>query len=247
MTVVGPDGRLGCANHRERDTCGNRRTLLRDRILARVLEGLKHRLLAPGLVETFVAEYIAQVNLANRGAESRRSQMQTELGRVERQIRTMVRTIADTGGSRTLVEELRDLEQRQDDLTRDIAATGTPESLPALHPNLAKVYREKVERLEQALRDPAVSAATVEALRSLIDAIVVHPGERRGEVRLELRGDLAAFLHLDDNDPAASHRAAMNAKTAVSLGKNGGSGGMMGSLVAGTGNHRQLTPVMVLC
>ena len=48
-----------------------------------------------------------------------------------------------------------------------------------------------------------MSAAAVEALRSLIDAIVVHPGERRGEVRVELRGDLAAFLHLPDEDPAS--------------------------------------------
>ena len=166
---------------------------------------------------------------------SRRSLTQTELARVERQIRTMVRTIAETGGSRALVEELRGLEQRQDDLTREIAATGTPEPLPALHPNLARVYREKVERLEQALRDPAVSAAAVEALRSLIDAIFVHPGERRGEVRLELRGDLAAFLRLEDGDPSASPAGDTNNKTAVSFGRNGGSGGVMGTLVAGTG------------
>ena len=44
----------------ERGTCTNRRTVLRDRILARVLAGLKHRLLAPELVATFVAEYIAE-------------------------------------------------------------------------------------------------------------------------------------------------------------------------------------------
>jgi site-specific DNA recombinase len=89
MTVVGEHGRLGCANHRERDTCDNRRTVLRDRILARVLTGLKHRLLAPELVEAFVAEYIAAVNLANRNATSRRSQLQTELARVERQMKMM--------------------------------------------------------------------------------------------------------------------------------------------------------------
>jgi DNA invertase Pin-like site-specific DNA recombinase len=39
MTVVGEHGRLGCANHRERDTCTNRRTVLRDQILARVFVG----------------------------------------------------------------------------------------------------------------------------------------------------------------------------------------------------------------
>ena len=102
------------------------------------------------------------------------------------------------------MEELRALERRQDQLREEIVAAGTPEVLPALHPNLAQVYRQKVERLEEALHDPVVSAAAVEALRSLIDAIVVHPGERRGEVRVELRGDLAAFLHLQDEDPASA-------------------------------------------
>jgi hypothetical protein len=76
MTVVGADGRLGCANHRERGTCAKGRTLLRDRILARVLDGLKHRLLAPELIEVFVAEYIAEVNLTNWTAVSRRAQLQ---------------------------------------------------------------------------------------------------------------------------------------------------------------------------
>ena len=240
MTVVGEHGRLGCANHRERDTCTNRRTVLRDRIVARVLAGLKHRLLAPELVATFVAEYIAEVNLANWNATSRRSQLQTDLARVDRQIKTMVQTIADTGGSRSLVEELRTLEHRQDGLRAEIAAAGTPEPLPALHPNLAQVYRQKVERLEQALHDPSVSAAAVEALRSLVDAIVVYPGERRGEVTLELRGDLAAFLHLADDGPAASILPPADAKTAVARAGNGGSVGMMGSLVAGARNHLDL-------
>jgi hypothetical protein len=144
----------------------------------------------------------------------------------------MVDTIADTGGSRALVEELRALERKQDQLREEIVAAGTPEVLPALHPNLAQVYRQKVERLEEALQDPVVSAAAVEALRSLIDAIVVHPGERRGEVRVELRGDLAAFLHLQDEEPASEP----SAPTAEGTG-NGGSGRMMGSLVAGARNH----------
>ena len=113
MTVVGEHGRLGCANHRERDTCTNRRTVLRDQILARVFAGLKDRLLAPELVETFVAEYVAEVNLADRNATSRRSKLETELGRVDRRIRAMVQTIGDTGGSRAPVEELRALEHRQ--------------------------------------------------------------------------------------------------------------------------------------
>ena len=49
------------------------------------IRGLKDRLLAPELVETFVAEYIAEANLANRNALSRRSKLQTDLARVDRQ------------------------------------------------------------------------------------------------------------------------------------------------------------------
>ena len=58
MTVIGADGRLGCANRRERGTCTNPRSVLRDRLTARVLEGLKNRLLTPDLVEAFVRIYI---------------------------------------------------------------------------------------------------------------------------------------------------------------------------------------------
>jgi hypothetical protein len=43
----------------------------------------------------------------------------------------MVRVIADTGGSRTMVEELRKLEQLQDNLNAEIGAAGTPEPTPA--------------------------------------------------------------------------------------------------------------------
>ena len=78
-------------------------------------------------------------------------------------------SVRDTGGSRALVEELRALEHKQDRLREEIVAAGVPEVLPALHPNVAQNYRQEVERLEEALHDPAVSAAAVEALRSLID------------------------------------------------------------------------------
>jgi len=102
MTVAGEHRRVACANHRERDTCTNRRTVLRDHVLERVLTGLKHHLLTPELVEAFVLDYIAEVNLANREATARQSLLETDLARIDRQIRTLVQTIADTGGSRAL-------------------------------------------------------------------------------------------------------------------------------------------------
>ena len=122
-------------------------------------------------------------------------------------------------GSRSLLEELRTLERRQDELAAEIDAAGKPEPVPALHPNLAQVYRDKVARLEAALAEPTAAAEAAEALRSVVDAILVFPGERRGEVRIELRGDLAAFLHMEERR------------------RNGGSGEVVSALVAGARNH----------
>jgi site-specific DNA recombinase len=84
MTVVARGGRLGCANRRERGTCTNGGTVLRDRVVEGVLAGLKDRLLVPELVGIFVAEYIAEVNRANRDAVSKGSLLKTELARVSR-------------------------------------------------------------------------------------------------------------------------------------------------------------------
>ncbi|WP_408886996.1 recombinase family protein [Limobrevibacterium gyesilva] len=229
MGVVSSDGRLGCANRRERGTCSNPRTVLRARLLERVMAGLKHRLLAPELVEEFVRSFVAEVNAANRTRGQQRARLQQEHTKLGRQIRNLLELIKDGHGSPAMARELAGLESRQDQIVREIAGTGTPEPLPVLHPNLPELYRRKVDTLEEALRDAATMAAAAEALRSLVDAILVYPGETRGEVRVELRGDLAAFLYLPEPSDGAQTR------TAASRKENGRSGGVMGTLVAGTG------------
>ena len=146
--------------------------------------------------------------------------------------------------SPTVLRELRNLEDRQAGLDADLAAAGIPEAAPSLHPNLPELYRRKVEMLEEALRDPATMAAAAEALRTLIDAILVFPGEKRGKVNIELRGDLAAFLRLGEAAASGGAGAALaggqklDSGTAIPLvgnGRSGSSMGVLGSLVAGIG------------
>jgi site-specific DNA recombinase len=240
LTVMGSGGRLGCANHVERGICDNRRTLLRDRLLPRVLTGLKQRLLAPELVEEFVRTYVAEMNAANRDRGARQAGLAQQQARLARQIRNLLELIKEGHGSPAMAAELRELEQRQAALAADIAAAGTPEPVPVLHLNLPELYRRKAEALEAALADPATSAAAAEALRGLIDAILVFPGERRGEVSVQLCGDLAAFLHLGDapNGAAGGNAGSANSKKAVLRVGNGRSGvwrEVLATLDAGTG------------
>jgi hypothetical protein len=45
-------------------------------------------------------------------------------------------------------------------LQQELAATEAP--APLIHPNLAEVYRQRVERLHDALRDPATRGEALE-------------------------------------------------------------------------------------
>ena len=242
MGIVAGEGRLGCTNRHERGTCANSRTVGRERLLGRVLAGLKHRLLAPELVAAFAAAFVAEINAANRDREHRQAKLEQERTTTERQIRNLLELIKDGQGSRSMVDELRGLESRQAELQARIAEAGAPEPLPVLHPNLPELYRRKVEALEEALRDPDAAAAATDALRTLIDAILVYPGERRGEVHVELRGDLAAFLYVGEAATGAAVPVApaqgASSNAAVLRSGNGCSWdvrGVRGSLVAGAG------------
>jgi site-specific DNA recombinase len=235
MGVTTSGGRLGCANRHERGTCTNKRTVLRDRLLPRVFAGLKQRLLAPELVAEFVRTFVAEVTAANRERGQRQSGVAQERAKLDRQMRNLLELIKDGHGSPAMVQELRTLEQRRDTLDREMTAADLPEPIPTPHPNLPELYRRKVEALETALQDPAAASAAAEALRTLIDAILVYPGEKRGEVSVEFRGDLAAFLYLAEPAPDGAAGGTPNSRTAVALMGNGRSGGVMRSLVAGIG------------
>ena len=148
-----------------------------------MLAGLKERLLAPELVEEFVRTYVAEVNAANRERGARQAGLAQQQAKVARQIRNLLDLMKEGRGSPALVGELQDLERRHAVLAAEIAAAGVAEPVPVLHPNLPELYRCNVKTLEQALADPATAAAAVGALRSLVDAVLVHPGQRRARSR----------------------------------------------------------------
>jgi hypothetical protein len=203
--------------------------VLHDTLLRRVLVGLKERLLAPELVAEFVRSYIAEISAANRANGARQAGLAQEQAKLGRQIRNLLELMKDGRGSVAMIGELRELERQHASVVADKDAA-TPEPKFSLHPNLPELYRRRVAALEEALIDPATAAPAAEALRSLIDAILIIPGERRGEVTIQMRGDLAAFVHLEETSPVPAH-----SKTARLLAANGGSGRVLGSLVAGAG------------
>lgn len=82
-----------------------------------------------------------------------------------------------------------------------MAALDTPSNRLAEGPNLAEVYRQRVERLHEALQDCGTRDEAFELVRSLIDEIRLVPD--KGRRLIELRGELAGILAIsaDSKEP----------------------------------------------
>ena len=184
--------RYGCSNHVMNGSCANGRGIARSVLEGRVLAGLKDRLMAPEAAAEAMRAYAEETNRLNRERRANGESDRKELTRVEKKIADIVAAIEDGGYTRALTDRLRELEARQDELRERLAIA--PADIPDIHPNVADLYRRKVERLAEALRDPRERAAAAEAVRSPIERIVLTPGAKRGEMNATLYGDLGAVL-----------------------------------------------------
>ena len=89
----------------------------------------------------------------------------------------------------SIKDERLSLESRKAELQSRLDAPEMPE---LLHPRMADVYREKVASLCSALENEEGRTGTVEAIRALIETILLKPdGE---ELKITLKGDLAGML-----------------------------------------------------
>jgi hypothetical protein len=89
-------------------------------------------------------------------------------------------------------DELKANALRRGALQAKVAAADEPP--PLLHPEMARIYRTKVTELATALQQPESRGEATEALRGLVDAIVLTPATNGRELGIELRGNLAAML-----------------------------------------------------
>ena len=184
---------FGCAAARNRGTCGNRLNIRLDRLETMILDGLRYRLMAPDLFKSFCEEFHRELNRLRIDGNVAIEAQRHELDGIERRIRRIVEVITeDDVPVRALKEELIALEARQLMLQQELAASVGP--APLLHPNLAEVYRQRIERLHEALQDASMRDQAFELIRSLIEEIRLVP--ENGELRVELKGELAGILAL---------------------------------------------------
>jgi hypothetical protein len=127
--------------------------------------------MAPEMVEEFVREFHAELN---RVRSERGAKQATAACRLE-QIDALVSAIAEGMKSTSVAAKLALLEAERE--THAVQVSWDPEPPVRMHPNLAGLYRKKIESLREALADEETRAEALDILRTLIEAVLIHPIE----------------------------------------------------------------------
>ena len=134
FTIVAKD-RYGCATRKQKGICHNNRTILRQEIDARVLDGLKDRLLEPELVGAFIEGFQAEMARARAAEKSARAQTEKKRIEIDRKIAGMVRAIEDGLYEPSMKTRMRDLEREKALLLAEASEEEDPDVQVLLHPS----------------------------------------------------------------------------------------------------------------
>ncbi|TWG49802.1 recombinase family protein [Aminobacter sp. J44] len=184
--------RYACTNHALGNGCDNGRTVPRKALEERVLTGLRERMMTPDMAAEAMRAYAEETNRLNRERQAMAETTRIELAETARAIAEIVRVIEQGGWHRALSDRLTELEARQDSLTARLSSA--PQDVPAIHPGVAETFRRRIERLTEALDHPDDALEAADAIREIIDRIVITPGEKRGSYSVTLQGELGTIL-----------------------------------------------------
>ncbi|MBR9780961.1 MAG: recombinase family protein [Rhodospirillales bacterium] len=186
--------RYGCLNRYRRGTCDNGRTIVRDKIEARVLAGLTEKLVSAEAVAEAVQAYAEGLNQMNRERRAQAVLDRQKLEKVERGIAGIMSAIEDGMYQSAMKFRMEELEQEKQEIIARMDEV--PQDVPDIHPNIAEIYRKKVQNLTAALDDPLMYAEAADAIRSVVGEIIVTPGDKRGDFQISLRGELMGILDI---------------------------------------------------
>ncbi len=165
--------RFACSAHMTNGSCSNSRTIPREELERRVLAGLKDRMMAPEVAAEAMRAHAEETNRLNRERRSNGDAWKAELAKVEKEIRGIIEAIKEGMFQPSMKVEMDALEARKVELTALLA--DVLEDTPDLLPSAALIYAKKVGRLTEALNRPEERAEAAEALRMLIEKIVLTP------------------------------------------------------------------------
>ncbi len=190
--VIG-GGQWGCGRNRDGGGCTNNRRIETHVLEARVLKGLREKILDPAAVALFVGEYHRAHKHTMREQAHDRVRLEKAIAEATARIDRLVAAIERGADIEEVREALAGAKAQRAEAERELAGMESA-NVVALHPRIADAYRARVEELTAALADPFARIGVVPKIRSLIERIVVTPAESGRGTQLLLEGRLGNLL-----------------------------------------------------
>jgi site-specific DNA recombinase len=190
--IMAGQNRLACFGARDKGTCTNHVTIRRDEVEARVLRALQEKLLRQDLFAEFCEEFTREMNRLRGQHRATLVSAERELARLEARRKKLIEMVMEGVPPAEVKDEMIAGAARREELVRQRQSLSEPP--PLVHPQMADIYRTKVTQLAKALQEPESRSEATEALRGLVDAIVLTPERGGAALGIELRGNLAAML-----------------------------------------------------
>ncbi|WP_374526516.1 recombinase family protein [Sphingopyxis sp.] len=195
--VVGD--RYGCVGHHRGRTCSNSRTIRRADLERRALAGIADRLVSVDKIEAAVTAYAAHINRENREQRIQSDADKRALAKIDKAVSGIMAAIEDGLYQPNMKARMAELEGERSEVIARLAKA--PQGIPDIHPGIAEIYKRKVAALTDTLKDPETHLDASSDIRSLVGKIVLHPGEKRGEVHATLHGSLMGILDFANDTP----------------------------------------------
>lgn len=191
--------RYGCVGHHRSSNCSNSRTIRREELERRALAGIADRLVSADKIEAAVGAYAGHINRENREQRIQADADTRALARIDRAVAGIMAAIEDGLYQPAMKARMAELEREKAKVTARLAEA--PHAVPDVHPGIGEIYKRKVAALTETLKDPATRLDASNDIRSLVGKIILHPGEKRGEVHATLHGSLMGILDFANDTP----------------------------------------------
>ncbi|MCV2895001.1 recombinase family protein [Lentibacter sp. XHP0401] len=188
---------FGCSTARNKGKayCTNMAMISQDELEQLVLGALQDNLMNQEALAVFCEEYAKERNRLQATASQSRDAVTKELATVKTDHAKLVDAIIAGIPAEQVKDRMLSLDARRIELEAQLERDPAPSPI-RIHPKMAETYREKITALVDRLSHPDGMLEAKDALRGLVDRIVLVPTEPDGKLAIHLEGAMAALLAL---------------------------------------------------
>ena len=186
---------LACSNARKLKTCSQNKSIRRPDLENVVIDLLKYQLMQPAAVSEFITEYNNEIKNQRSTVTKERAKQGKCLRDIEFKLSGLYDAIADGLRGAGLQSKIDAMENKKAELI-SVLESAAPATV-SLHPALADLYKEKIGKLANVLKDPKICDPAKLLIRELIARVDITYNGTHWDI--SIKGKISALVSLAQN------------------------------------------------